>query len=257
MKNISYLVILLTVSLFFSCQNSPSTQEVIKVGVSADYPPFVNKDKFGQFEGMEVDFAFALAAELDCRVEFVEKEFQDLLPALERGEFDIAMAGLAPSESRKKKFTFIKPYMEVDQMALVRREDIAKLKRPGQGHYLKSHYKWGMIATSEVEERFSKVLQPAQMRSYKDLQDGLLALRNKEIVGFVCDAPVIWDYARKEPFSDITGFYWGIYKEQMSWAVARPSAFSQRLNSIVNKWHQNGTIPNIIKRWSPYRIEFK
>lgn len=259
MKNIFTLFLLSLSLILTSCQSSSnsSSQDVIRVGVSADYPPFVNKDKMGQLEGMEIDFAFALAAELDCRVEFVERPFQDLFASLQRGEFDVAMAGLTPSPSRQRQFTFIKPYMETDQMAFVRRADIVKLKRPGQGHYRNTSHVWGMIKGSEVEERFVKHLKPEQMKTYKDVKNGLLGLRNKEITGFVCDAPVIWNYTQKNPLSDITGFYWGIYKERLSWAVARPSAFSKRLNQIVMKWHNDGTIGRITNRWAPYRVEFK
>ena len=258
MKNLYTLSLLIVLLVLTSCQSSSSGfNEVIRVGVSADYPPFVNKDKMGQLEGMEIDFAFALAAELGCRVEFVERPFQDIFTSLQRGDFDIAMAGLAPSPSRQRQFTFIKPYMETDQMAFVRRADIVKLKRPGQGHYLNTNHVWGMIKGSETEERFIKYLKPKQMKAYKDVKNGLLGLRNKEITGFVCDAPVIWNYTQKNPFSDITGFYWGIYKERLSWAVAKPSPFSQRLNQIVTKWHQDGTIGRITNRWAPYRVEFK
>ena len=67
---------------------------VLRVGVTGGQPPFNMKTKGGEIVGMEIDLARALAASMDVKVEFVEKDFAKLLPAVEKGEIDIALSGL-------------------------------------------------------------------------------------------------------------------------------------------------------------------
>ena len=44
--------------------------------------------------GFEVEIADALARRLGVRAEFVQNDWQTLVPSLERGDFDVAMNGI-------------------------------------------------------------------------------------------------------------------------------------------------------------------
>jgi len=84
--------------------------------------------------GFEVDLADALARELGVRAEFVQNDWSNLVPSLDRGTFDIAMNGLEVTESRSGQLTFTRPYYVFAERLMARaddpsiRADLASLK---------------------------------------------------------------------------------------------------------------------------------
>lgn len=77
----------------------------ITVGVHV-FPPIVIKQR-DTYTGFEGDLWAKMAQELKVDYEFREYEkFTDVLPAVEKGEVDIAFAGITRTEEREKKVDF-------------------------------------------------------------------------------------------------------------------------------------------------------
>lgn len=81
----------------------------------------------GHMVGFEVDLAAAIARELGVRAELVQNDWQNLVPSLERGTFDVAMNGLEVTEARAGRVSFTRPYYVFAERLMVRSEDKAKL----------------------------------------------------------------------------------------------------------------------------------
>jgi polar amino acid transport system substrate-binding protein len=75
-----------------------------------------------QLRGFEVDLAEALARRLGVRAEFVQNDWQNLVPSLERGDFDIVMNGLEITPERQARVTFTRPYYRFTEVLVVRRD---------------------------------------------------------------------------------------------------------------------------------------
>ncbi len=90
----------------------PST---LRVGISPDYEPFAFYDMDGQLVGFDIDLIKAVASVLgysEDQIEFVVvDEFSSLLPGLGRGEYDIAMSGVALTPDRAELFIYTEPYV--------------------------------------------------------------------------------------------------------------------------------------------------
>src|SRR5262245_34299642 len=67
----------------------------IRVGMSGDQAPLNVKSKTGELIGFEVDLVKMIAQSMGVNVEYVVKPFPELIPALKKGEVDIAMSGIA------------------------------------------------------------------------------------------------------------------------------------------------------------------
>ena len=83
-----------------AADNAPVLSRIVesgtfKVGMSGNQPPFSVISKSGSLIGYEVDLANLLADAMGVEVEFVQKPFGELLPALEKGEIDVIAAGMA------------------------------------------------------------------------------------------------------------------------------------------------------------------
>ncbi|HYR97119.1 MAG TPA: ABC transporter substrate-binding protein/permease [Candidatus Binatus sp.] len=72
--------------------------------------------------GFEVEIADGLARRLGVRAEFVQNDWQTLIPSLERGDFDVALNGVEVTDFRQKRVAFTRPYYAFTETLVVRRE---------------------------------------------------------------------------------------------------------------------------------------
>ncbi len=75
--------------------------------------------------GFEVDLAAALARELGVEAKQAQNSWDSLIPALLRGDCDIAMNGIEVTEERRKKVLFSRPYYIYTEQLVVRRDEQA------------------------------------------------------------------------------------------------------------------------------------
>jgi len=83
----------------------------IRVGMSADQPPFNVRDRWGNLMGLDVDVAMLLAAAFETDLNIVQKPFPELLAALAAGEVDMVISGMSITAERATSVTFVGPYV--------------------------------------------------------------------------------------------------------------------------------------------------
>src|SRR3954469_18836843 len=87
--------------------------------------PYVFEDasRGGTLVGFEVDLADSLARALGVRARFVQNDWSTLIPALERGSFDIALNGIEVTPALEARGTFSRPYYRFSERLVARRGD--------------------------------------------------------------------------------------------------------------------------------------
>ncbi|MGE5893346.1 MAG: transporter substrate-binding domain-containing protein, partial [bacterium] len=75
--------------------------------------------------GFEVDLAEAIARELGVKAKQAQNAWDSLIPALERGDSDIAMNGLEITPERKERVLFSFPYYIYTEQLVVRKDETA------------------------------------------------------------------------------------------------------------------------------------
>ncbi|RYZ08340.1 MAG: transporter substrate-binding domain-containing protein [Myxococcales bacterium] len=85
--------------------------------------PYVFEDETqpGLLKGFEVDIADALARQLGVRAKFTQNDWSNLVPALERGDFDVALNGLEDTPARRARLLLSDPYYTYGETLTVRR----------------------------------------------------------------------------------------------------------------------------------------
>lgn len=83
----------------------------IRVGISL-IAPWAMKDKAGELAGFEVEVARKLAREMGVEPDFKFYEWADIIPALNRGEIDVIVAGMSITPKRALQLNFTLPYAE-------------------------------------------------------------------------------------------------------------------------------------------------
>jgi polar amino acid transport system substrate-binding protein len=86
--------------------------------------PYVFEDEAGggKIRGFEVEIANALARRLGVKARFAQNDWSNLLPALERRDFDIALNGLEDTPARRDRVLLSVPYFVYGETLAVRKD---------------------------------------------------------------------------------------------------------------------------------------
>jgi len=83
---------------------------VIKIGTSADYPPFESVDESGNKVGFDIELMSEIAKRLDVKLEWVDMPFDSLIAAVQEGKLDGSISAFNYSEERDQTIDFSDAY---------------------------------------------------------------------------------------------------------------------------------------------------
>ncbi|KGP63063.1 amino acid ABC transporter substrate-binding protein [Legionella norrlandica] len=104
-----YILSLISSILFISGCSGQKDKNILHFSTSAEYPPFEYVE-YGELKGFDIDLAKLIAKELGKKAVFDNRQFSAVLPAVNSGQDDIAIATITITEERKKNFDFSNPY---------------------------------------------------------------------------------------------------------------------------------------------------
>jgi polar amino acid transport system substrate-binding protein len=87
-------------------------RNVIIIGTDATYPPFEFKNDQGQIDGVSVAIGDAIGKQAGKSVEFININFDGLIPALQSGQIDMIISSLTANEQRRESIDFSDPYVK-------------------------------------------------------------------------------------------------------------------------------------------------
>ena len=128
--------------------------------------------------GFEVELAEALARELGVRAEFVQSDWPNLVPSLERGAFDVAMNGLEVTDARLGRVAFTRPYYVFSERLMARRDDPSVMADLGS---LKGR-KVGTLSNSLSFELLRGVADPLVYEGTEEAYSDLVAGRSDAVL---------------------------------------------------------------------------
>lgn len=94
---------------------SADGKKILTMVTSPDYPPYEYYDTAGggrTIVGFDVDIAKRITQELGYELKINESDFNGLIPAIQAKRADFVMAGMTPTEERKKNVDFSILYYE-------------------------------------------------------------------------------------------------------------------------------------------------
>ncbi|MDP4161633.1 MAG: transporter substrate-binding domain-containing protein, partial [Bacillota bacterium] len=129
-----FLTAILLVGILGACGTTGNKQtagekagkgkNVLIMGTSADYPPFeyIETGKSGDIIGFDADLAKALASKLGYKVEIKDIDFSGLIQSLKSGQVDLVLAGMTPTDKRKKNVDFSDIYYMANHMIVSKKD---------------------------------------------------------------------------------------------------------------------------------------
>lgn len=135
MKKFSLLLLLLTAMLIMAACGSDDAAEdtggsgdgasegqTYKVGIDTTYPPFEFEEN-GEYTGIDIDLITAIAESQGFEIQFEPMDFGGIIPALQAGQLDVAIAGMSITDERKKVVDFSDPYFDAGLSLVVAKDN--------------------------------------------------------------------------------------------------------------------------------------
>ena len=219
----------------------------IRVGMSANQPPYNMKNRDGKTIGMDADLAQLLANSLEVELEIVEMPFGELLDALESGKIDLIISGMTATLQRNMRAAFIGPYMLSGKSILARSETIAALKSEDMN---RENLRIAALAGS-TSEQFVKMRAPNATLVPSDNYDSAVEkLMANEVDLFVGDAGIVTLSRLRNPEAGLVSSAQPLNIEPISIAV--PADDPLMLNLVENYLQvlaSGGALEQLRKKW--------
>ncbi|SPE54710.1 Amino acid ABC transporter, fused permease and periplasmic binding protein [Verrucomicrobia bacterium] len=192
--------------------------------------------------GFECDLADALAAKLGVKAKMVQNEWDQLIPALERGNFDIILNGLEITPENQQHISMSLPYYVYAQQIVTRKgtEHLVSLTE------LKGR-RVGVLSGS-VAQRLIEGEGGADLRIYPGNVEALRDLKAERLDAALLDLPIAIHYARPDPALKFSGTafapgYYGIgaRKQDITLLAA--------LNQAIGELSQEQVLERIYRKY--------
>jgi polar amino acid transport system substrate-binding protein len=157
---------------------------VLRVGSWLQYKPEMWKDlQTGEIKGFWIDMARKMAADLGVQVQFIDSDWDGLIPGLESGKFDIVLAQMAITSKRALAVDFAKPWEAVGLSAVVPADSTCVTIQ-----CLNSPDKTISTEIGSVDQDVRKAVFPAaQETANKGHNDGFLQVMSHRSDAFLTD----------------------------------------------------------------------
>jgi len=156
-----------------------TTIQRLRFLTTTDFFPFSMLDPQGNLVGFHVDLARAICSKLsiDNRCQIQAMPFEELGEALERGEGEAILAGIAVTAETRATYDFSRPYFQFPARFIVRQD--ARLAEPLYAT-LKGQ-RVGVLAGSAHEEMLRDFFDGVTAAPFEAEQDLFAAIRNGDV----------------------------------------------------------------------------
>ncbi len=230
-----------------SNSNDPN-KKVLTLVTSPDYPPYEFYDTASggrTIVGFDIDIANYIAKELGLELKVQESDFNGLIPAIQANRADFVMAGMTPTDERKKNADFSTLYFQAqDTIVAPVGSNLKKLealagKRIG--------VQLGSIQEGNIKKIAEKV-KGIEVKPLNKIPEIVQEVKAKRIDGAIIENTVAEGFLKANPDLEFTV----IPSEGPSGsAIAFPKG-SPRVadfNKVLQKMKENGELDRLAKKW--------
>ncbi len=212
----------------------------LTIGTEAAFPPYVSQTAAGDLQGFDVDLMTGICTRQAFVCDWQLATFDELIPGVMDGRFDVVLGGMAITEERRAKVDFSEPYHQADDTEWF--VGPAGAPQPPQA---KTAVQAGTLHESWLRDQGldyraypteAAVLQ-ALIEGHSDLAFGPFDNR-ADLSDFFTDKGLTWLY-------DVH-----LTDEGTAMAVCKGNdALRTRLNAAIQAMRDDGTLDTLDTRW--------
>jgi polar amino acid transport system substrate-binding protein len=226
-------------------QDSAQAGQPLRVGMELTYPPFETQDAAGNPDGVGVELAKALAADLGRPLKIVPMEFSGLIPALKSGSVDLVLSSMTATDQRRQSIDFSEPYAFTGLALLVEKtsgiESAQDLNVSGRKITVK--------ASTTGESWAAQHLPLAEQAAFTDEAACVQEVAQGRADAFIYDQLSIYRYQKNNP--EKTRAILKPFVEE-SWAIGIAKgndSLRTQVNGFITKFRNEGGFAKLADRY--------
>ena len=245
------MTLLMAVMMAAGCgggdKKAPAAQapKVLKVGTEPTFAPFeFQKEGSKEFDGFDMDLIRAIGKQMNMKVEILNMGFDALIPAINAGNIDLAIAGMSITPDRQKAVDMSDPYY-VSGLVVVVGKDNAAVKSVND---LNNKGIAVQIGTTGAE-RAAKV-PGAKVKNFNTNAEVFLELKNKGVEAVIIDKPVAEYFLATGGGKDYAKIV-GDTMEAESYGISlkKNSPLTKDINKALLDLKKNGEYDKLYTKW--------
>lgn len=219
-------------------KNAP--KKVITVGADTTFPPF-EMEEHGKVTGFDIDLINAIAKTEGLEIKLSTMDFQGLIPALQTGTIDVAVAGITITPERAKVVDFSHPYYHSGLSILVKKESAVHSLEDLNGKNVA--VKLGTTADLMMSKKTGVTVQ-----RFTNIDDAYNQMENGGADAVIFDNPVNLNYAKTHQNVHVVGKL--LTGEDYGIAVTKEDPWLlEKINDGLSKVYKSGEYAKLYQQY--------
>lgn len=242
MKRISTLLVALGVVIGLS---GAAVAAPLVVAHDTNFKPFEFRDESGKYTGFDIELWEALAKRAGLEFKFQPMDFNGIIPGLQTGNIDAAIAAMTITDERKQVVDMSAPYYDTGIMIVVRTEDAANIKSLEDLTGKVVATKTGTSSADYMRTRFT---QAKDVKLFPNNDGMYLEVMSKGADAAFFDESVVRDFAKaSEGKLTVVG---PLYEGQ-SYGIGFPkgSPNVEPINAALKAMREDGSYKELYMKW--------
>jgi glutamine transport system substrate-binding protein len=212
------------------------------IGCDTNFMPFEFKQD-GKYVGFDIDLWDAIAKDLKLDYKLMPMDFNGLIPALQTGNIDAAIAGMTIKSKREEVVDFAYPYYDSGLLLMVRSDN--KVIKGIED--LKDFVVATKLGTTSAD--FVKGFPTKDVKLFPNIDGAYMELGTGGADAVIFDSPAILYYIKTEGKGNVTTV--GPLYQGQPYGIAFPSGseLREKVSITILKFMEDGTYNKIYKKW--------
>ena len=246
------LSVLMVASLLAGCGSS-STNELntiedgkLIMSTNAAFPPYEMTDDNGNFIGIDVEVAQAIADKLGLELVIDNMEFTAALEAAQQGKSDIVMAGVSVTDDRLLVMNFSDSYATGIQMVIVKEGSNVTMDNLGEMMIGCQRGTTGYIYASDTPENGG--YGEDHVTAFDNGASAVQALQNGQVDCVIIDSAPAEEFVKANPGLALLEGNW-VEEEYAIGLNKENAALKEAVNTALQELTADGTVQSIIDKY--------
>ena len=245
------LVLIMALGLFAGCGKSDGMtleKGMLIMSTNAAFPPYEMTDDNGNFVGIDIEVAQAIAGKLGLELVIDNMEFTAALEAAQKGKSDMVMAGVTVNEDRLVVMDFSDSYATGTQVVIVKEGSNVTMDNLGEMMIGTQMGTTGYIYASDTPENGG--YGEDHVIAYDNGITAVQALLNNQIDAVIIDNAPAQAFVESNPGLTLLEGEWVVENYAIGFAKGN-TELKEAVNKALAELIADGTVQQIVDKYIP------
>ncbi|MDD7969531.1 glutamine ABC transporter substrate-binding protein GlnH [Roseinatronobacter alkalisoli] len=238
MKNI----LRITAAAVFALGATAATADKLVVATDTAFVPFEFMQD-GEYVGFDIDMWTMIAAELDLEFDLRPMDFNGIIPGLQTGQVDVALAGITIRDDRAEVIDFSDGYYDSGFLIMVPADSDVESSADLAGKTLA--VRTGTSASDYARENFTDT----ELRLFPNIDNAYLELRTGRVDAAMHDTPNVLYYIATAGDGQVKAVGEQMMAHQYGIGFPKGSDLVEPVNQVLANMRADGRYDEIYMKW--------